>query len=116
VKLSASAWRTLYNVADALQPPSENDVAFDLAPAVEAGLASAAEARALRRTLGWLELETRLLHAPTRGFSWLSREERRACLARWERSGLPWRRRGFARLAAVVSAALARGPQSLPGA
>ena len=114
MKLPPNAWRTLYNVADALRPAPEGSVAVDLAPAVEAGLESPAEARALRRTLRWLELETRLRRAPVRGFCWLSRQERCAALAQLQHSPFAWRRRAFVRLAAVVDSALA--PHSLPGA
>jgi len=114
MKLSPAAWRTLYNVADALRPAPEGNVAVDLAPAVEAALASPAEVRVLRRTLRWLELETRLRRAPVRGFCWLSREERRAVLEQLQRSPFAVRRQAFARLAAVVDSALS--PHSLPGA
>jgi hypothetical protein len=111
VKLSAAAWRTLYNVLDALQP--EEEPGADPAPAVEAWLTTPKQARALRGTLRWLALESRLLRAPGRGFCWLPRAERRALLARWSRSVLPWRRRGFERLAAAAEAA--RRAQSRPG-
>jgi hypothetical protein len=121
VTLTPRAWRTLYNVADALRPgPDEG--AVDLAPAVEAALGDGRPAQRLERTLAWLELETRLLRSPSRGFCWLSREERWERLAVWERSRLPWRRHAFLRLAEAVDAALARSGveaepmSSVPGA
>lgn len=113
VKLPRGAWRTLYNVADALRPPPGEEGADDWTPVVETAVAHVADVRALRCTLAWLELETRLLSAPLRGFCWLPRQARRRRLARWERSRLAWRRQGFARLAAAVGLVLA--PHSRPG-
>lgn len=114
MRLPPRAWRTLYNVADALRPAPAGGVAVDIAPAVEAMLATPGEAQTLRRMLWLLEVEVRLLRAPVRGFCWLSRAERRAALARMQRSPFPWRRRAFARLAAVVDGGHAS--HSLPGA
>jgi hypothetical protein len=115
-RLPPRAWRTLYNVADALEPVAEGEVAVDLAPAVDAALRDAGEVRALRRILACLELEARARYAPMRGFSWLPRERRRALLASWERSSFASRRRAFARLRALLTSARDRAAQSLPGA
>ncbi len=76
--------RTFYNAADALAPPAPGAVVVDPLPAVEARLAAegpaAAEAlvRALRR-LEWIPL----LHGHRRGFSRLSRADRRCMLEGW---------------------------------
>ncbi len=111
--LPPESWRTLYSVADALQPPAEGRP-WEVEAVVAAALAARADARALRRTLRWLEWETRLLQAPLRGFCWLSRAQRRRALARWERSPLGVRRRAFARLDTLLRPLAS--PQSRPGA
>lgn len=114
--LPPGAWRTLYNVVDALQPREDHESACDLAPAVERQWAAGEDPDALRRTLSWLEFESRLLASPAYGFCWLSRPARQARLESWRRSVLPWRRRGYARLLRVVTAARAAALHSLPGA
>ncbi len=118
MKLPPRAWRTLYNVADALDPAAEGEVAVDLAPHVCATLSDARDVRALRRVLACLDLEARARYAPLRGSSWLPREQRRALLERWERSPLACRRRAFARLRELLRSARDRdrAVQSLPGA
>lgn len=125
-QLPPRAWRTLYNVADALEPVAEGEVAVDLAPAVSVLLRDAGDVHALRRTLACLELEARARYAPLRGFCWLPREQRRALLEGWERSAFALRRRAYARLRALLASAReldrdgggeSAGPaQSLPGA
>jgi len=106
--LSPHRARTFYNLADALVPapgpaePGAGDV--DLVPALEAWLAGAAgrgRARRVRGILWALEWQARL-RGRLRGFSWLSRDERRALWRRWERSRLPPRRRAAAELTAQV--------------
>ena len=112
--LAPAAWRTVYNVVHALRPPPAGEPAVDVAPAVAASLESAAQARALRRRLLALEIEARLLRAPLRGFCWLPRDERRALLLGMQASRFAFRRRAFARLAALADAP--RAAQSRPGA
>lgn len=112
--LTPAAWRTLYNIVDALRPPPAGEPAVDVAPTVRASLTTARAADALRCRLLAFEIEVRLLHAPLRGFCWLSREERRALLTRMQRSRFAFRRRAFARLA--MHADPPRAPHSLPGA
>lgn len=122
MKLPPRAWRTLYNVADALDPAAEGEVAVDLAPHVCATLSDPREVRSLRRILACLELEARARYAPLRGYCWLPQEQRRALLERWERSPLVYRRRAFARLRELLGSArdraraVAVAAQSLPGA
>lgn len=112
--LPPGAFRTLYNVVDALRPPPPGEPAVDVAPAVAASLTTARDVCALRRRLLAVEIEARLRLAPRRGFCWLSREERHALLVRMQRSRFAFRRRAFARLASLADTAGA--PHSLPGA
>ncbi len=105
MSLPPRAFRTLYNVADALDPAPDPAAAALRAAALPRAVAALSDAAALRRTLAWLEREARLRDSPLRGFSWLSRPERRAALARLERSPFAFRRRAFARLRELVETA-----------
>lgn len=109
-------WRTLYNVADALRPASGESPASDPLAELRGRSCDASTTRSLRLTLRGLEVEARLRFSPTRGFSWLARPERRALLARWERSPFAFRREAFLRLRNAVGASPACAPQSRPGA
>ena len=100
--LRPRAWRTLYNVADALRPGSEDGGVPDLEEGLAPVLVDPAASRALSFTLACLEFEARLWISPSRGFSWLARPERRALLSRWERSPFAFRRRAFGRLRDAV--------------
>jgi hypothetical protein len=116
--MQPAAARTFYNVADALAP-GDGVPGVDLAPFVAARIAG--RGRAAERRLGWLllavEWEPRVMLRGTSGFSWLPRAERRRALARWERSRIPLRRRGFAWLAELVrEGGKDASGQSLPGA
>ena len=121
--LSPRAWRTLYNVADALRPASDEGCAPDLVAGLQARLKGPGAFRSLGWTLRCLELEARLRASPARGFSWLPRAERSALLLRWERSPFAFRREAFARLRAAVDGGSPleaqprpAGRQSAPGA
>lgn len=107
MSLPPKAYRTLYNVVDALEPAPDPAAAARRAAALPRAVSALPDAAALRRTLAWLEREARLRDSALRGFSWLSRPERRAALARLERSPFAFRRRAFERLRALVEAASA---------
>ena len=101
--LSPAAARTLYNVADAVLPPSDGCVGFDWAPGVEAALGRRGEraARRLRALLWRLEWTPWLRgHAP---FSQLPRSERAALLDAWARR--PRRAADHALLCALLAEA-----------
>lgn len=113
MSLPPRAFRTLYNVADALDPAADAEAAARRAAALPRAVSSLPDCSALHRTLACLEREARLRDAPWRGFSWLSRPERRAALARLERSPFAFRRRAFERLRDVVERAAATvGPEA----
>lgn len=112
--LPPRAWRTLYNVADALR--LQDGSVPDLEARLPERLPDPGAIRALRWTLALLEIEARLRMSPGRGFSWLARPERSALLARWERSPFACRREALARLRRAVGAPSPDGSHSRPGA
>jgi class 3 adenylate cyclase len=101
--LRPRAARVLYNLADACEPDAgERDAVAALAGA----LVSPRVRRATERDLLLLEWSPRLLFADLRGFSWLSRAERRAWIARLARSRIAWIRARMAALRALVGQSL----------
>jgi hypothetical protein len=115
LSLSRGAWRTLYNVADALDPESGEGRIRELERGFARLLADPTRARTIARVLSGLEFEARLRGAPLRGFSWLSRSERCALLSRRERSAFGFRRRALALLREGIEASPPLD-QSRPGA
>ena len=93
-RLSPSAARTFYNAADAIVPRGRGHGAGDrdLAPALEARLATWGRARRLGLALLLHALEWQPRLALRGGFSWLPCEERARLLGGWEASRLPPRR------------------------
>jgi hypothetical protein len=110
--LSKRAARVLYNVTDALLEPGAPP--RDVAPAVERAIRHRGVPTARRAwlLLQWIEWLPRLTLRERRGFSWLPREERRAWLAKVERSRLAPVRRAFAELRAWIEKASAEPAQS----
>ena len=114
--LSPRAARILYNVDDALAGDGEPPV--DVAPFVSRalrhqGVGAARRAWLLLHALEW---QPRVTLAGRRGFSWLPRECRRAILAGWERSRLPFRRRAVGWLRGLLEDARAQARAHSSGA
>jgi len=101
--LRPRAARVFYNLADACAPQAgERDAVAELGDA----LASPGAHRAVERDLLFLEWSPRLFFASTRGFSWLSRAERRAWIERLARSHIAWVRTRMAALRALAGQSL----------
>ncbi len=110
--LSPRNARTFYNAADALAPEAAE---MDLAPALEARLASGSPAAARIFLRGLSRLERAPRWRLRGGFSWLERAERARILSRWDDSWLAGRRRVARSLARLVDD-LVREAQSRDGA
>ncbi|MCU0668200.1 MAG: hypothetical protein MUF70_02470 [Myxococcota bacterium] len=101
--LRPRAARVFYNLADACaEQAGERDAVADLGEA----LASPRARRAVECDLLLLEWSPRLFFAGMRGFSWLSRAERRAWIERLARSRIAWVRARVAALRALADQSL----------